>query len=77
MKCQILFSRKIKKNISLLSAEFAHNMVSVMFLMPQHIRIVSKIHKEKAIVIHKEKAIVIHKEKAIVIHKKRESHCDS
>ena len=30
MKCQILFSRKNKKNmISLSSAEFAHSMVSV------------------------------------------------
>ena len=29
MKCQILFSRKIKKNISLLSTEFARSMVSV------------------------------------------------
>ena len=32
MKCQILFSRKNKKNIiSLLSAQFAHNMVSFKF----------------------------------------------
>ena len=30
MKCQILFSRKTKKNIiSLFSAEFAHSMVNV------------------------------------------------
>ena len=29
MKCQILFSRKLKKNISLSSAEFAHSMVGV------------------------------------------------
>ena len=32
MKCQILFSRKNKTNISSLSsAEFAHNMVSVKY----------------------------------------------
>ena len=29
LTCQILFSRKIKQNISLLSAEFAHSIVSV------------------------------------------------
>ena len=29
MKCQILFSWKNKKNIIILSAEFAHSMVSV------------------------------------------------
>ena len=32
MKCQILFSRKNKKNVSLLSAEFAHSMISVLVI---------------------------------------------
>ena len=36
MKCQILFSRKNKENvISLLSAGFAHSMVSVIVLMTE------------------------------------------
>ena len=49
MKCQILFSRKIKKNIiSLSSAESAHNMVSVNF--SQHPRNLSYLSSVESII---------------------------